>query len=112
MQKNLLLAICLFFAFSCKKKEDSPKNTKLFTFNSLISDSYEIKQGNVTRVTANVTGDVTYVWTCSSGDLFGSGNSILFGAGSCCTGDHKVTCEVSDKNQNKESKEVTIKVNL
>lgn len=111
MQKLIIFSIFILFSLSCKKKEEEPKNTKLFTYNSLVSDSYEIKQGNVTRVTANVTGEVTYAWTCSSGELFGSGNSILFGAGSCCTGDHKVTCEVSDKNGNKESKEVTIKVN-
>lgn len=101
------------FFHSCKKEsKNNPQNTKTFTYNSLVSEQYEIKQGNVTRVTANVTGEVTYKWTCSSGELFGSGNSILFGAGSCCTGDHKVACEVSDKSGNKESKEVNIKVNL
>lgn len=112
MKSILYLPILLLILFSCKKEtKNEPTNTKLFTFVSLTADSYEIKQGNVTRITATVNGEVTYNWTCSSGDLFGSGNSILFGAGSCCTGDHKINCEVKDKNNNKETKSVNIMVN-
>jgi len=114
---NKILLFCLMLTFfvssSCKKEDKQPKNTttKLFTFNSLESEHNEINQGNVTRITAKVTGEATYEWTCSSGDLFGSGNSILFGAGSCCKGDHYIYCNVKDKNNNSESKSILIKVN-
>jgi hypothetical protein len=111
--KNILIILFIsFMTYGCKKEKNEPAPTaKTFTYVSLVADSYEIKQGNVTRITATVNGEVNYVWTCSSGDLFGSGNSILFGAGSCCTGDHKITCEVADTNGNKESKSVNVMVN-
>jgi hypothetical protein len=109
MKTSLIALGCAIFLLACKKETNKePVSTKQFTFVSLVADAYEIKQGNVTRITANVNGEVTYHWTCSSGDLFGSGNSILFGAGSCCTGDHQVNCEVKDKNNNKETKSVNV----
>jgi len=95
---------------SCKKKNETPNGNKLFTYTDITTEHTEIIQGNVTNVTAHVSGEVTYQWACSSGDLFGSGKSILFGAGSCCTGEHIVTCTVKDKNNNTESKSVTINV--
>jgi hypothetical protein len=112
--KNYTILILLFgfgFFLSCKKEDKSTNETnKLFTYNSIVSDNTLIKQGNVTRITANITGEGSFYWTCSSGELFGSGNSIVFGAGSCCTGDHTVTCTVKDKNNNSEAKSVTINV--
>jgi hypothetical protein len=109
MKTYLYIIAVASFLFACKKEtKKEPTSSKLFTYVSLVADSYEIKQGNVTRITATVNGEVTYNWTCSSGDLFGSGNSILFGAGSCCTGDHQINCEVKDKNNNKETKSVNV----
>ncbi|MFO0357678.1 MAG: hypothetical protein ACK50A_12070 [Sphingobacteriaceae bacterium] len=107
----LLLVISCIMVISCKKEDKSTNESrKLFTYNSIASDNTVIKQGNVTRITANITGEGSFYWTCSSGELFGSGNSIVFGAGSCCTGDHTVTCTVKDKNNNSEAKSVTINV--
>ncbi len=107
-----IISILLFvFLLSCKKNDTKTNDSKkLFTYNSIVSDNTVIKQGNVTRITANISGEGSFYWTCSSGELFGSGNSIVFGAGSCCTGDHTVTCTVKDKNNNSEAKSVTINV--
>jgi hypothetical protein len=106
-----LLMLSIAF-FSCKKKKATPpSDEKQFVFNSLKSDVSTLKQGDVTNIKADVTGSVTYAWACSSGDIFGNGNVILFGAGSCCTGGHTITCTVTDEHKNSESKSVEINVN-
>jgi hypothetical protein len=108
----LTIAISFILILSCKKKEPEKSGEKLFTYNSLTSDKDTLKQGNVTNIRANVTGsDVTYIWECSSGDIFGSGSVILFGAGTCCMGNHTITCTVKDKNSNTESKSDLVLVN-
>ena len=105
------VVFCCFF-ISCKK--NPPKavtgTEKLFTYTGLTSDVSTLKHGNVTNIKATVTGAVTYSWSCSSGDIFGSGNNVLFGASTCCTGGHTITCTVSDSNKNTESKSVFINV--
>ena len=111
--KNLIfiLSASLFFiTSSCKKKDKSPDKEKTFTFNNLKVDHDSIAQGNVTNITADVSGDVTYSWSASAGDIFNSGKTIMFGASTCCTGNHDITCTVTDKNDNTESKTVHVKV--
>ncbi|MBI3519873.1 MAG: hypothetical protein HY062_11015 [Bacteroidetes bacterium] len=112
--KNLviifILIISVFFV-SCKKKEQKTSNDKVYTFNSLKVDHDSIAQGNVTNITADVSGDaVTYSWSASAGDIFNSGKTILFGASTCCTGNHTITCTVKDKGDHSESKSVVVKV--
>lgn len=104
----IIIAISISVGFACKKKKKDASGEKLFTYNSLVTDKDSIKQGNVTNVRANISGEGTYVWTCSSGDIFGSGSVILFGAGSCCMGNHNVTCTITDKNNNKEERTVSV----
>jgi len=104
------IALSLFF-ISCKKeKAPEPNTEKLFTYNSLTSDVTTLKQGDVTNIKANISGTASYAWSSSAGDLMGTGGTILFGAGSCCTGGHTVTCTVSDTHGNSEAKSVVINV--
>jgi hypothetical protein len=110
---KLVLAFILIatLTFCHKKKNTSDPNAKQFTFESLTSDASVLKQGDLTNIRAKVDGsDISYSWSASSGDLLGSGNYIAFGAGSCCTGDHTITCKVSDSHNNSESKSVIINV--
>jgi hypothetical protein len=112
--KNLttivVLIISVFF-ISCKKKDKTQNsNEKVYTFNSLKADHDSIAQGNVTNITASISGDVTYSWAASAGDIFNSGKTILFGASTCCTGNHTITCTVKDKSNNSDSKSVVVKV--
>lgn len=79
-------------------------------FQGLRADHDSIAKGNVTNVHAQVSGDVSYSWSASAGDIFNSGNTILFGASTCCTGNHTITCKVTDKNNNSESKSVVVEV--
>lgn len=97
--------------YACKKKNGNPSGTKAFTFHGIKVDHDTIAKGNVTNVHADVAGSVTYAWSASAGDIFNSGSTVLFGASTCCTGSHTVTCKVTDSNNNSESKSVVIQVN-
>jgi hypothetical protein len=115
MKNIILITIIIIVSIGftcCKKKTDNPDNTvKAYTFDNLKVDHDSIAQGNVTNITANVSGDaVTFSWSASAGDIFNSGKTILFGASTCCTGNHIITCTVKDKNNNTESKSVNVKV--
>lgn len=102
--------LCFVFLIACKKKNNSSTGAKTFTFYGLRADHDSIAKGNVTNIHAQVSGDVTYAWSASAGDIFNSGNTILFGASTCCTGNHTITCKVSDRNNNTESKSVVVEV--
>ncbi|HWY11567.1 MAG TPA: hypothetical protein VN026_09585 [Bacteroidia bacterium] len=111
MKKLLLLFVLLLVitGLSCKKKQtDSNSNGKLFTFNSLTKDKDTILQGNVTNIRANITGTGTFAWSSNAGDIFGSGSVVLFGASTCCVGGHTITCIVTDKNHNSETKSISV----
>lgn len=111
--KHIIILLCVFMIFqlSCKKKNsENPSHEKAFTFNGMRVDHDSIAQGNVTNITADVTGSVTYAWAASAGDIFNSGKTILFGASTCCTGMHDITCTVTDTYGNSESKTVHVKV--
>lgn len=112
MKNFLIISLILIFSISvsCKKKAPTISTEKTFTYNGIKADHDSIAQGNVTNITASVTGDVTYAWAASAGDIFSSGKTILFGASTCCTGNHTITCTVKDKNNNSESKSVIVKV--
>ena len=82
MKKTGAILVLILFTFAdCKKKEEPTETSaKSFTFNSLKADQSSIKQGEVTNISADVTGDVTFEWSATSGDVFGSGKVVLFGA--------------------------------
>lgn len=113
IMKNIIftsvLLVTVIFG-SCKKKDQTPSTAKVYTFNNLKVDHDSIAKGNVTNITADVSGDVTYSWAASAGDIFNSGKTILFGASTCCTGNHTITCTVKDSNNNSDSKSVVVKV--
>jgi hypothetical protein len=107
--KNLLFVFALvaIFFYSCKKSSTS-SSERLFTFNSLKADYDSILQGNVTNIRANITGTGNYSWVASAGDVFGSGAVVLFGASTCCVGNHTITCTVTDRNGNSDKKSVVV----
>ena len=112
MKNSIIASIILITVVfvSCKKKDQTPSTAKVYTFNSLKVDHDSIAKGNVTNITADVSGDVTYSWVASAGDIFNSGKTILFGASTCCTGNHTITCTVKDSNNNSDSKSIIVKV--
>ena len=114
MKKGLFILFAFVAViYSCQKATTPASNdtAKQFTYSSLTTDHDTIKQGNVTNIRANVSGTASsYAWSVNSGDIFGSGNIVLFGAATCCTGNHTITCKVSDSRSNSESKTVIVYV--
>ncbi|MBS1650903.1 MAG: hypothetical protein JSU07_02735 [Bacteroidetes bacterium] len=105
------ISVVIFIFFSCKKNT-SPSGQVMYNFVSIKSDLDTISRGNVTNIKVNYTGQANVTWFASAGDIFGSGNNILFGASTCCIGNHTVTCTLKDQNNNSLSKSVVIYVRL
>ena len=108
---KILVVLCLIYSCKKKTKSSNSDSPKLYTFNSLKADRDTIQKGNVTNIKADFSGSGICSWGASAGDIFGSGNIILFGASSCCSGNHTITCTLTDSNKNTESKAIVIKVN-
>jgi hypothetical protein len=111
MRKVLLIISFFLFSFlSCKKKNKvtSDDGAKLFTFTSLKADKDTVRQGEVTNIHAQISGQGSYAWVASAGDIFGSGATVLFGASTCCIGNHTITCTVKDDHNNSETKSVVV----
>ncbi len=104
----LIVSAIVLVSISCKKKTKKNEGEKLFTFNSLTVDNDTILKGNITNVKANITGSANYVWSASAGDIFNSGAVVVFGASTCCTGNHNITCKVTDANGNSEEKTISV----
>src|ERR1700756_3109910 len=93
------LFFLLVISFSCKKSSKSttkPSTTPL-SFTGITASDNPVKQSTVSNLTANATGsNLTYSWSASHGDLFGSGSTVMYSTAPCCVGTHTVTCIVSD----------------
>jgi hypothetical protein len=116
MKTKILSAIItagIIFFWSCKKKETpSPDPTTPLEFTSLTLNPDTITPGTFTAVSAAAKGDnLSYQWSTTHGDLFGSGASITYGSAPCCVGTNVITCKVSDS-KNSITKNVNIVVKL
>ncbi len=109
-------SVCLLFAFylmlsGCKKSDDviptgtsvnysnlssSPTNAGgAFSFTKIIVKPGTIIKGTSAQVVAVATGNnLTYTWSTSHGELFGSGSAIYYS--DSCVGTYTITCVVSD----------------
>lgn len=66
-----------------------------FSFTGIDVNPSTIKIGKPATLVAKATGaNLTFTWTTSHGDLFGSGSSIYYS--DSCVGTYTVTCTVSD----------------
>lgn len=83
-----------------------------FIYKSLTATQLQIDAGQYTEITADVLGaDLTYTWKSNPpGSIVGEGNVILFTI--CHADTFEVSCEVSDRFGNSETKSVMIKVVL
>jgi len=114
MKKSVLIFI-FFSVFllvgRCKKNTDTiPYGTSLnysettnpntntggaFSFTKIIISPNPVRIGTASKLTAVATGNnLTYKWSTSHGDLFGTGYSIYYS--DSCIGTYTVTCTVSD----------------
>ncbi|HXB38943.1 MAG TPA: PKD domain-containing protein [Bacteroidia bacterium] len=95
-----LVAGFIFFAGCTKSKTTNPANANSTTplaFSSLKASVNPVQQSQVSNITATASGNnISYTWTASHGDLFGSGAAVMYSTAPCCVGTHTITCVVSD----------------
>lgn len=106
----ILFAFCLMLS-GCKKSNDvipygtstnysdlsntSSNTSGVFSFTKITATPGTIKQGAASKVIATATGNnLTYTWSTSHGELFGSGSAIYYS--DSCIGTYTITCVVSD----------------
>lgn len=109
---NIILVL-LFLLTSCSKEEngDNGDPNQPLVFSSLTAEKNTIAPGETTKVTASATGYmIVYKWSASAGDILGSGKSVVYAASPCHAGSNKVTCTVTDGNNDSQSREVFIVV--
>jgi PKD domain-containing protein len=66
-----------------------------FSFTKITVTPNVIVQGKASKVIAVATGNnLTYTWSTSHGELFGTGSAIYYS--DSCIGTYTITCTVSD----------------
>jgi len=102
-------SMVLLTALSCKK-EDTPSGTGAkLEFVQLKAEKDTIVVQELTKVTAIVNGEgVTYSWKCDNelAVIDGAGAEVLFTI--CHAGKFKITCDVTDSNNNTASRDVYV----
>ncbi|MCK9421401.1 MAG: hypothetical protein M0Q38_02270 [Bacteroidales bacterium] len=110
-QLYIIVGLCLLLAVAaCKKSEiNAPDNSgTTFKFISLVAKDTLIKVNGTTSITANATGEnLTYKWTSDFGTFIGSGKTVQWTV--CHSDIFTINCQVTDKNNQSESKNVTIR---
>lgn len=112
----LILLAAVITITSCKKKEETPPaNTSSSPSLTLSATNTTINVGGNTPITASVSGasgTISYAWVVNtSSTLTGSGSQVnLYASCPSCTGPNKVTCTITDANNNTASKDITITV--
>ncbi|MHB8261171.1 MAG: PKD domain-containing protein [Bacteroidia bacterium] len=106
----LLFASCLMFGACKKSNEAIPYGSSInysnlsstptnaggaFSFTKITISPNPLVKGTASKVIATATGNnLTYTWTTSHGELFGSGSAIYYS--DSCVGTYTITCVVSD----------------
>lgn len=108
-----IILIISVFSFSCKKDKNSSDITVSIQLklDSLIAENTVISPGGATKIKAYAKGEgITYQWSVPLGDILGSGQEITYIAPPCTLGVYNITCKVTDKAKNTQSKTITITV--
>ncbi len=95
---NFLLFLILFFS-SCEKNQPAHPDSHDFIFTELAADNDTVPLNGSTYLRAKTAGvNLSFTWSLPIGILEGSDSIVKFIA--CCSGDHPVTCNVSDGKTN------------
>jgi hypothetical protein len=110
----LLAGICLLLVTGCKKSQDTGSSNSAsasgFTFTEVKASVNPVQQSQLTNVSAVASGsNLSYAWSATHGDLFGSGAQVVYSTAPCCVGTHTVTCTVSNGSSS-QSKSLVITV--
>ena len=111
--RKLVYVLFVFYLVltGCKKSNDvipygtsinysnisgTPPNTGgAFSFTKITINPNPVKPGVASKVFVTATGNnLTYKWSTSHGELFGSGSAIYYS--DSCLGTYTITCVISD----------------
>jgi hypothetical protein len=103
------LIFCVLIIISaCSKNSDAPSGNPL-TFTGLVPQDTTMKVNGLITITANAAGEeLTYHWTATYGTFIGNGPTVQWTV--CHSDRFQITCEVKDKYNNVESRQVYINV--
>jgi len=107
-----ILMIALFLA-SCETEDvyvpEGNNGNNPLVFYSLTTDKDTLRGGEIAKITARATGyTLSFAWSATAGTILGSGNEVNYAACSCQSGKNIITCTVTDRSNNSESREVSI----
>ena len=111
----ILIAFCLFIFTSCKKNNENIQNENItpFSYKSLIASDTLITIYSIIHIVATATGDeLKYKWVSKDlsnniiGNFIGSGSDVQWNI--CHASRFTISCEVTDKYNNSETKYVYI----
>jgi len=106
-----LLSILVIFSVSaCKKSSTSTDNGTgaAFKFSNLVAKDSVIKVNYETSITALATGDgLTYKWTVLYGTISGNGATVTWTV--CHEDKFSITCQVTDKYNHTDTKQVYVR---
>ena len=110
MKKTAFLFLMLFILSQCTKDETIEPVQDLIYY-SLIAEKDTLVPGEETNITATATGsNLQYFWSATQGDILGSGSKVVYAPSPCHTGTNKITCKITNGNNQSESKSVNIVV--
>lgn len=111
MKKTALLIVLSLFIFCFCSKEDEPEPVQKLVYHSLVAEKDTIVPGEEISITATATGsNLQYFWSASLGDILGSGATVIYATSPCQIGKNKITCKITNGNDQSESKTITIVV--
>lgn len=115
MNKYITFLLLLLSLTACVKDDDEDPGDpdQPLVFASLIAEKSTIAAGESTKITAVATGyKLAYKWSATAGDILGTGKEVVYAVSPCHAGTNKITCTVSDGNNDSQSKEIFIVVHL
>ena len=110
-----ILFILLFIFIACNKEEtgNGGDASQKLEFKSLEAERDSITPGETTRVVATASGyKLTYKWSASLGDLLATAydSVVIYATSPCHIGNNQVSCEITDGNDESETKTIIIVV--
>ena len=110
-RSGIFILLVLFVFISCEQSNETPDDCMPINFTGLTAENDTIGLGGETVITADAEGDgLLYEWTKTLGVIQGSGPSVTYVTTPCAVGEIEVTCKVTDRCDNSESRTVTIVV--
>jgi len=112
---KLILFIILFLFIACNKEdtENDGDSSRNFEFKYLETEKDTISPGETTEIVATASGyKLTYKWSASLGDLLATAfdSVVIYVSSPCHIGNNLVSCEITDGNNETQTKTITIVV--